>query len=260
LVTGAARGLGRAYALRLAKLGAKVAVTDLDLSSYAQFEAEREAGGNVSTVDQIKAMGEDAIGFEFDISDPAQTMKAVDEVRQRWGRTDVLVANAGGGRGTPEQTKASVIPPELLEIVTQTNLYGTVNICRAVAPIMKEQRRGKIVTVASYGGLCASSDGGYAHYGAIKAAIAHYTRYLAQELGPFSINANCVAPGIIGTARILELWKSMPEAPSPENEMALRRVGTVEECAGVVEFLTTSLSDYVTGTVIAIDGGWNRAS
>src|SRR5690606_19653571 len=129
----------------------------------------------------------------------------------------------------------------------------------AVAPIMKEQRSGKIVTVASYAGLVAGIGGGYAHYGAAKAAIAHYTRYLAQELGPYGINANCIAPGVIGTARILELMGSSNASNSASQEIALRRYGTPEDCARVVEFLVTELSDYVTGAVIPIDGGWNRA-
>ena len=87
-------------------------------------------------------------------------------------------------------TKASTLDPALLRLVTGMNLYGTVYCCNAVAPIMKQQRSGKIVTVSSVAGLSPSSDGGYAHYGAAKAAIAHYTRYLAQDLGPYGITAN----------------------------------------------------------------------
>jgi 3-oxoacyl-[acyl-carrier protein] reductase len=124
---------------------------------------------------------------------------------------------------------------------------------------MKEQRSGKIVTVASYAGSVAGIGGGYAHYGANKAAIAHYTRYLAQELGPYGVTANCIAPGVIATARIVQLVGSDPRGNSRVDEIALRRYGTVEDCAKVIEFLTTDLSDYVTGALIPIDGGWNRA-
>ena len=100
-------------------------------------------------------------------------------------------------------TKASTLDPALMQLVTAMNLFGTVYSCNAVAPIMKKQRSGKIITVSSVAGTAPSADGGYAHYGAAKAAIAHYTRYLAQDLGPFGITANCIAPGVIATGRIM---------------------------------------------------------
>ena len=101
----------------------------------------------------------------------------VQRVFAEWGRVDVLVANAGGGRGRPVDTKASTLDPALLSLVTSMNLFGTVYCCNAVAPIMKQQRSGRIVTV-SFGGRAwrRRRDGGYAHYGAAKAAIAHYTK------------------------------------------------------------------------------------
>ena len=107
------------------------------------------------------------------------------------GRVDVLVANAGGGRGWPMDTKASSLDPALLQLVTEMNLFGTVYSCNAVAPVMKQQRSGKIITVSSVAGTAPSADGCYAHYGAAKAAIAPYTRYLAQNLGLFGIVVNC---------------------------------------------------------------------
>ena len=107
IVTGAARGLGRSYALRLAGLGAKVAVSDLNLKSYEEFEAEAAAMTADSTVDEIRASGGDSLGFEFDISDRASVFAMVEEVHKTWGRVDVLVANAGGGRGAPRDTRAS---------------------------------------------------------------------------------------------------------------------------------------------------------
>jgi 3-oxoacyl-[acyl-carrier protein] reductase len=260
IVTGAARGMGRAYAHRLAGLGAKVAVADLDLRSYADFDGEASAMRAETTVDEINAGGGEAIGFEFDIADRAAVFAMADDVVGAWGRIDVLVANAGGGRGKPAETTATLVPQDLLELVTAMNLFGTVHSCSAVAPAMKEQRSGKIVTVASYAGMVAGIGGGYAHYGANKAAIAHYTRYLAQELGPYGINANCIAPGVIETARIVELMGVRAGGDRVNPEIALRRHGTPDDCAKVVEFLCTDLSDYVTGAVIPIDGGWNRAA
>ncbi|HEY1837021.1 MAG TPA: SDR family NAD(P)-dependent oxidoreductase [Rhizomicrobium sp.] len=259
IVTGAGRGLGRAYALRLAGLGAKVAVTDLDLKSYAEFEAEAAAMAGDSTVDEINGQGGEAMGFAFDIGDRDAVMAMANDVQKKWGAIDILVANAGGGRGTPRETAASIVPQDLLELVTRMNFYGTVYSCSAVAPAMKAQRSGKIVTVASYAGSVAGAGGGYAHYGANKAAIAHYTRYLAQELGPFNINCNCIAPGVIQTARIVKLMGGEQRSNRQAEGIPLRRLGTVEDCAKVVEFLTTDLSDYVTGALIPIDGGSNRA-
>ena len=259
IVTGAARGLGRAYALHLASLGAKVAISDLNLKSYAEFDAEAAAMTAETTVDEITSRGGRALGFEFDVADRAAVLAMVDDVKKRWDRVDVLVANAGGGRGNPADTRASTVTPELFDLVLKMNLYGTYHCCSAVAPIMKAQRSGKIVTVASYAGKVAGQGGGYAHYGAAKAAIAHYTRYLAQELGPYGITANCIAPGVIATARIVKLVGGSADGNRQADDIALRRFGTPQDCAKVVEFLTTDLSDYVTGALIPIDGGWNRS-
>jgi 3-oxoacyl-[acyl-carrier protein] reductase len=261
IVTGAARGLGRAYALRLAGLGAKVAVTDLNLKSYEEFEAEAKAMTADSTTDEIIAAGGEAIGIETDVTDEEAVQAMVRTVHQTWGRVDILIANAGGGRGRPIDTKASTLDSGLLHLVTGMNLFGTVYTVNAVAPIMKAQRSGRIVTVSSVAGLAPSSDGGYAHYGAAKAAIAHYTRYLAQDLGPFGITANSIAPGVITTGRIMAtvVPGSIDANRDRSDQVALRRLGTTEDCAKVVEFLVTDLSDYVTGQVIAIDGGMVRS-
>lgn len=260
IVTGGARGLGRAYARRLASLGAKVALCDLNLKSYEEFEIEAKDMTGESTVAEIDAGGGNALGYELDVNDQSAVNAMVADVAKKWGRIDVLVCNAGGGRGKPVETKASTLDPALLHLVVGMNLYGTVYFVNAVAPHMKEQRSGRIVTVSSTAGLSPSGDGGYAHYGAAKAAIAHYTRYLAQELGPFGITANCIAPGSIATGRIMTtvIPGSVRANRDPAARIALRRQGTVEDCAKVVEFLCTDLSDYVTGTVIPIDGGMLR--
>ena len=121
--------------------------------------------------------------------------------------------------------------------------------CAAVAPHMKRQGSGKIITVSSTAGVDAK--GGYFPYGTAKAAIIHYTRALAQELGPFGINVNSIAPGIIRTGRL-------GDRSHLAETIALRREGTADDCAGVVEFLATDLSDYVTGRTIIIDGGMLR--
>ncbi len=262
IVTGAARGLGRAYALRLAGLGAKVAVSDLDLKSYREFEAEARAMTGESTAHEIEAAGGSALGIACDVRDERAVAAMVDQVVAAWGRVDILVANAGGGRGRPVDTKASTLDPALLRLVTEMNLYGTVYAVNAVAPHMRKNGWGKIVTVSSVAGLGPSPDGGYAHYGAAKAAIAHYTKYLAQDLGPSGITVNCIAPGTITTGRIVaSVMPGSADANADRTQrVALRRLGTVEDCARVVEFLCTDLSDYVSGVVIPVDGGLVRGA
>jgi 3-oxoacyl-[acyl-carrier protein] reductase len=169
------------------------------------------------------------LGIEVDVRDDEAVEAMVAHVVQEWGRVDVLVANAGGGRGRPVDTKASILDPALLQLVTEINLFGTVYCCNAVAPIMKQQRSGKIITVSSVAGTAPSADGGYVHYGAAKAAIAHYTRYLAQDLGPFGITVNCIAPGVIATGRIMAtvIPGSVQSNRDRAELVALRRLGTV---------------------------------
>jgi 3-oxoacyl-[acyl-carrier protein] reductase len=259
MVTGAGRGLGRSYAKRVAALGAKVAVTDVDLKSYREFEAEAQSMEAASTIAEIEAIGGIALGFEMDVTDRQAVERTVGQIRDAWGRIDILVANAGGGRGQPDKTKASTLDPELLDFVVRTNLFGTIHCCTAVAAIMKEQRAGKIITVGSIAGSSPSREGIYAHYGATKAAIAHYTRFLAQDLGPFGITANCIAPGLIATGRIMQNVLPGNMGPGdPTSLISLRRLGTVDDCSNVIEFLATDLSDYVNGAVIPVDGGIMR--
>ncbi len=126
IVMGAARGLGRAYAKRLAGLGAKLVVADLNLRSYEEFETEAQDMTGENTVAEIEASGGTALGIEVDVRDNAAVEAMVARVVQEWGRVDVLVANAGGGRGRPMDTKASSLDPALLHLVTEMNLFGTV--------------------------------------------------------------------------------------------------------------------------------------
>ena len=259
IVTGAARGIGRAYARRLASLGAKVVVCDINLKSYAEYEGEAADMTADLTVDDPPPGG-DSLGFEFDIGDRDAVFAMVDDVAKAWGTVDILVANAGSGRGSIAETKATEVKPELIELVTRMNLFGTMHSCAAVAPHMKERRWGRIVTVASIGGLHANVGGGYAHYGANKAAIIHYTRHLAHELGPFGINCNAIAPGLIETARIVQLLGKHRGNNEVAPGIALRRHGVLEDCAKVVEFLVTDLSDYVTGVPCASRSMAVRAS
>jgi 3-oxoacyl-[acyl-carrier protein] reductase len=254
LVTGAGRGLGRAYALHLAGLGADVSVLDVDLRSYRDFELEAAQMTAPSTALEIEALGRRALEIEADVADAAAVEDAVNRVVSAWERLDIVVCNAGGGLGTPAGSRASTLDLGEFDAVLRRNLYGTVHTCVAAAPTMKAQGSGKIITVSSQAGRRASGDGGYAHYGTAKAAIIMYTKYLAQDLGPHGIQVNCIAPGFIGTGRLTPMFEGAGVERLTRG-VAARRIGTPEECARVVGFLAGPESDYVTGTVIPIDGG-----
>ena len=244
LVTGASRGLGRAIAEEFARAGADLVVNynSTPCNDLVQF---------------AESLGRRAVAVQADVSKTADCERLVEEAVKTFGKLDILVANAG----ILKAGDITEMDPADWRRVLEVNLTGYFLSAQAAARVMKEQRSGKIVTVASYAGMVAGMGGGYAHYGANKAAIAHYTRYLAQELGPYNINANCIAPGVIETARIVQLVGARPGSNEQVNpEIALRRNGQPEDCAKVVEFLCTDLSDYVTGAVIPIDGGWNRAA
>jgi 3-oxoacyl-[acyl-carrier protein] reductase len=138
-------------------LGAKVAVADLNLRSYEEFEVEAKDMTAESTIAEIEVAGGIALGIEVDVRDHEAVEAMVARVVQAWGRVDVLVANAGGGRGRPMDTKASTLDPTLLQLVVSMNLFGTVYSCNAAAPIMKQQRSGKIITVSSVAGTAPSA-------------------------------------------------------------------------------------------------------
>jgi 3-oxoacyl-[acyl-carrier protein] reductase len=264
LITGGARGLGRGYALRLAALGADIAVIDRNLHGAEVYDFERQQMTDATVLGEIEALGVRSMGHEVDLTDRSATEASVASVVDTLGRVDICVCNAGGGTVTfadelPSQAGERVdvnttgtpanCPQEMLTRVIDLNLMTCMYTCMAVAPHMKRQRSGKIVTVSSTAGLDAT--GGYHPYGTAKAAILHYTRTLAQELGPYNINVNAIAPGIIRTGRLGDRSHMTDRIP-------LGREGKIEDCARVVEFLVTDLSDYVTGQTIAIDGGLYR--
>lgn len=254
IVTGAARGLGREYALRLASLGANVGVIDINLKSFEEFDGEKALLTADTVMDEIRALGVKSTGAIADIGNREQVFAAVEQIAKELGDISIVVCNAGGGMGPMDGNKASDINWEQYDAVIKRNLHGTVYTCNAVAPMMKKLGYGKIVNVASVGGLCANSDGSYAHYATSKAGIIHYTKLLAQDLGQYNITCNVVAPGFISTARLAAGFKSVGEEKFTRN-IAMGRFGTPEDCANAVEFLTTELSSYVSGAVIEVTGG-----
>ena len=254
IVTGAARGLGREYALRLAKLGADVGVIDIDLHSYNQFAGEQALLTADTVIDEIKALGVNAAGAEADITNREQVYAAVDKIAKELGGLSIVITNAGGGMGPANANKASEFDWDMYHAVVARNLHGTVYTVNAAVPYLKKNGYGKIVTVASVGGLVANSDGSYAHYGISKAAIIHYTKYLACELGVNNINVNCIAPGYMATGRLLEQYKEAGEEHFL-SRTSIKRFGTPEDCADAIEYLVSPKSDFVTGLILEVSGG-----
>ncbi len=253
VVTGAARGLGRAYALRLAQLGADVAVVDINLDGAAEF-GETLAAPTVA--DEIIALGRRAIGVQADLARREAARDAIARAHAALGRIDVLVNNAGGAITPIERSMASVAPEEDIETMLDVNLMSAIHCCQAAAPIMKEQGSGVIVNIATMAAVTVVGRGVLAPYGVAKAAVAHYTRYLAAELGPDGIRANCISPGPIQTSRVVAQAAARGIArPDDARRIPLRRLGTTEDCANVLEFLATNLSSYVTGQCISVCGG-----
>ena len=201
VITGAGRGLGRAYALRLARLGADIVVNDIDLHSHRQFNEQLSAD---SVVGEVEALQRRAIGVECDVTSRADVDAMFEQTLSTFGRVDILVNNAGGLQVKPETSFASSVPEEDLRREVDRNLMSCIFCSQAAARSMKAQRYGKIVNVSSQAGLKGSANGFYSSYGMAKAAIINYTQYLGGELAPYGINVNCIAPAFIGTNRLME--------------------------------------------------------
>jgi NAD(P)-dependent dehydrogenase (short-subunit alcohol dehydrogenase family) len=239
LVTGAARGLGRAIALSLAEAGADVAL------------GLRDASVDGGLVAEIESLGRRAIPLAMDVRDLAQSRAAINSAVAEFGRLDILVNNAGGGIGGP----AIDVREEDFDAVWDLNTRSTFFISQAAARSMRESGGGAIVNIASQAGIVALP--GESSYCVSKAAVIHMTRVHAVEWGEYGIRVNAVAPTFIetdGTAGAL----SDPafRADTVERIAALHRIGVPTEVSGAVVFLSSPAASLVTGQTLAIDGGW----
>ena len=252
LITGAARGIGRAHALRLARLGADIVINDVDLASYKVYE---EAADRGSVIDQVEALGVKALGIECHAGKHDQAADMVARTLDRFGRIDILVNNAGGIAGEIKDSFAATVSEADLQATFERNLMSTIYCCQAVAEPMKRNGWGRIVNTASQAGLQAQKNGVYASYGTAKAAIIQYTRYLAQELGPFGITVNCIAPAYVSTPRLDKNVYSKMADPARQYRIALNRLAQPDDISKVVEFFVTDLGDYVTGQCLSVCGG-----
>lgn len=236
VVTGGSRGLGRAVCLELAGGGANVALC------FAGNEAAAR-----ETVDACEALGARALAVRCDVSDAAQVKDLMDRTLEAFGRVDILVNNAGITR----DGLAVMMKEEDFDAVLRTNLKGPFLCMKLAAKLMMRQRYGRIVNLSSVVGL--RGNAGQVNYAASKAGVIGMTKSMARELAPRGITVNAVAPGFIDT----DMTAAMP-APAREAALAsipLSRLGTAEDVARAVAFLADEASGYLTGQVLAVDGG-----
>lgn len=236
IVTGGSLGIGSAIALALAGEGADVAI------NYRKHDEEAKA-----VSEKIKDLGRRGMVVKADVSKTTDAETMVNKVVKELGGLDVLVCNAGINMD-------SVIwkmTEEQWDSVMSVNLKGYFNYARAAAPIFKKQGHGKIVNITSINGLRGKF--GQSNYSASKGGIIALTKTLAKELGRYNVNANAVAPGMIGTEMMLRLpeeWKQ-----KAVDETVIGRIGTPEDVANVVVFLCSDRARHITGEIIKVDGG-----
>jgi len=241
LITGARRGMGRAHALILAKYGAKVIVTDIDLDECQQV------------VEEIKKQGGQALALRLDVTQKDEVAQVFQEAVQKFGRIDVLVNNAG----IAEFQSFLIMSEEEWDKTLDINLKGQFLCAQAAAIQMKKQGSGAIVNIASVAmGQQGIGFPNIAHYCASKGGIAAMTEALAVELAPLNIRVNCVAPGLIDTPMIGTIKSDPKTFEAMLAQVPLRRAGKSEEVAELVAFLASDDSSYMTGSVVVIDGGW----
>jgi 3-oxoacyl-[acyl-carrier protein] reductase len=236
LVTGGSRGIGKAIGLRLARQGADVAFT---------FKGNAQAARD--TAAEIEAIGRRALPIQADASDPESADTVVKSVLEAFGKVDILVNNAGVTRDDLIMRMSAEAWREVLE----TNLFGAFWMIKAVTRPMLKARGGRIVNITSVSGQAGQT--GQANYSSAKAGLIGLTKATARELASRGITANAVAPGFVLT----ELTKDLPEALQAQiNERTpLGRFGTTEEVADAVAFLVSDEAGYITGQVLAVDGG-----
>jgi len=232
LVTGSTRGIGRAIAEAFAESGARVAVVGRDQ------ERAKEAA---------TAIGNGAAGFAADVSDTAAVTKLVEDVEKAFGSIDILVNNAGITR----DNLVMRLKDEDWDAVQNANLRGAFASIRAVSRGMMKRRAGRIINVASIVGLIGNK--GQANYAASKAGLIALTKSVAKELGSRNILINAVAPGFIETEMTAKMTPEARDALG--KQIALERLGTVQDVAAMVTFLASDLASYITGQVFVIDGG-----
>lgn len=238
LITGAAKGIGKAIALKFASEGADVAFTDLVINEAAE-----------ETIKELEAFGHKVKGYASNAADFAQTQEVVDQIMAEFDHIDILVNNAG-------ITKDGLMlrmSEAQWDAVINVNLKSAFNFIHALTPIMARQRGGSIINMSSVVGV--SGNAGQCNYSASKAGLIGLAKSIAKEMGPRGIRANCIAPGFI----ISDMTSALSEEVREQwvKTIPLRRGGTPEDVAKVALFLASDLSSYVSGQVIHVCGAMN---
>ncbi len=238
IVTGAARGIGKAIALKFAAEGANVAFTDLAIDENAE-----------NTIKEIEAFGVKAKGYASNAADFEDTARVVAEIHKDFGRIDVLVNNAGITRDGLMMRMSE----QQWDMVININLKSAFNFIHACTPIMMRQKAGSIINMSSVVGV--HGNAGQANYSASKAGMIGLAKSIAQELGSRGIRANAIAPGFI----ITEMTAVLSEEVKNEwaKKIPLRRGGSTDDIANVATFLASDMSAYISGQVLQVDGGMN---
>jgi NAD(P)-dependent dehydrogenase (short-subunit alcohol dehydrogenase family) len=238
LVTGAAKGIGRACAIALAHAGADIALGLRDVEADQGLKAE------------IEALGRRALRLQMDVAHLDQIERGVEETVSHFGRLDILVNNAGLGPSNP----AEEVREEDFDLIVAVNLKGTFFASQAAGRIMIRQQYGRIINLSSQAGFVALPTESI--YCMTKAGIAHLTKCLALEWAPHNITVNAVAPTFIATPGT-ERWLSNPDfAADVVSRIPLGRVGRPVDVAGAVLFLASPAASLITGATLLIDGGW----
>ena len=235
-ITGGTRGIGKKIAITLAKDGYDIAIN---------YRKENDDLENIKN--EIEKTNAKFLAVKGDVTDIDSTQQMVNDIIKEYGKIDVLVNNAG----ITKDTLLVRMKKEEFEDVIDVNLIGTFNITKNVIPYMIKQRKGRIINISSVVGI--SGNAGQTNYSASKAGIIGFTKSLAKEVGSRNILVNAVAPGFIETQMTDILKDEVKEEIS--KKIPLKRMGTVDDGANVVKFLTSEDSSYITGQVIQVDGG-----
>ena len=236
LVTGAAKGIGKAIALALAADGAAVIVN----YNGSKDRAEQ-------TVEEIKALGADAIAYQCNVADTKAVDDMIKEIIRIYGRLDILVNNAG----TTRDNLIMKMTEEDFDAVINANLKGCFNTIKAVSRQMLKQRSGRIINITSVSGILGNA--GQANYAASKAGIIGLTKTMARELASRGITVNAVAPGFVDTDMTQTLSDSIKAAATAQ--IPLGHFGRPEDIASMAAYLASEKASYITGQIISVDGG-----
>ncbi len=238
IVTGGGRGIGKAYCLRLAQEGAKVAAVDIIDTS--------------GTVREIEEHGGNAISINADVSSEQDTLRMAEETIAKFGRIDILVNNAAVLSGL-ERTPFEQIDPGLWNKVMAVNVNGCWYCARAVVPQMKKQGKGKIINIASI--VVFLDTPGMMHYTVSKAAVIGMTYALANELGAYNICVNAVGPGFVRSEAGKMRWTEEESQRRAQSMQLIKRVEYPDDITGTIAFLASDDADLITGQTIFVDGG-----